>query len=101
MPSIVKAAIAPEVQGFCRRVGVEQYLPRALALIEESFPSASGVDLEVVNDPETREEWVALGVAVAGDTEETLDAYDAYTDRWVAEVPWPQRSKIRLFYYMK
>ena len=85
-----------EVLVFCQRHGLLSYLLRAVQLIEESFDIAGPLRLEMVRDPEAAEEWVALRFTVRGETEDVLDRYDAYTDRWVDQVPWPENAMIRL-----
>jgi hypothetical protein len=41
-----------------------------------------------------------LEVTLQEDVEEVLISCDAYTDRWIAQVPWPERDQIRLVYNM-
>jgi hypothetical protein len=43
---------------------------------------------------------LVLAVTLQQDVEEVLASCDAYTDRWIAQVPWPEREKIRFVYAM-
>jgi len=88
--------IGNDVLHFCRRERVLNYLPVALELIDQSFPSARALRVEVEHDPETGDEWLTLNFTVHGETDDILDQHDEYTDRWISAVPWPERDKICL-----
>ncbi len=90
--------IPMQILSFCQEKDILRYLPVALSLIEENFPSVKQVSFEVEQDPEAGEEWLAIRIQLLGQTSEILDLYDKYTDSWVSGAPWPERSLIRLSY---
>ncbi len=98
--SALQADVNPDILDFCRRKGVLRHLRYAIRLIEECFPGARQLRLEVEQDPETDDEWLSLNFTVAGDITDVLDRYDEYTDRWVRAVPWPESDKICLCYHI-
>jgi len=94
-PVVLGEEVAEDVQSFCEREGLLDYLRRAGDLVERGFPCVGASRVQVDRDPETGEEWVTVNLAVEGGGD-LLERYDRYTRAWVAQVPWPQRSKIRL-----
>jgi hypothetical protein len=88
----------PDALTYCLRHGLQQYLLAALTLIRQCFSSVHACRLRLEQDPEAGEEWLVLEVALQEDVEKVLAGCDAYTDRWVAQVPWPECDKIRLVY---
>ena len=98
IPSKFLPQITPEIIEFCSRERVTSYLPSAVNSIERNFPTISELKIEVEQDPETEEEWLALNVTIRGEVDEVLDNYDKYINYWVSTVPWPERQKIRLLY---
>jgi hypothetical protein len=90
--------ISPDLVHFCRQHDILTRLPVALALVEQCFSSIQGLELVSEEDPETGEVWLVIDVTVHNEINEVLAQYDTYTDQWVAAVPWPDRSKIRLAY---
>jgi hypothetical protein len=73
----------------------------ALALVREYFASVQACQLRLEQDPETGEAWLVLEVTLQQDVDTLLAAYDGYTDRWVAQVPWPARDQIQLVYNVR
>ena len=69
-----------------------------MELIERCFPSLQDLRLLHEQDLETDEEWLALDITLQGDQEPILEAYDRYTDGWVATVPLAVQQKVRLSY---
>ena len=90
--------LSPEILQFCSRHEILPYLAVAIDLIEKSFPSIFNLKIYPEQDPETEDEWLLLDLTLQGEVDEVLDNYDAYTDRWICSVPWPQQEKIRLSY---
>ena len=86
------------IKEFCKRLGIEGYIQKALNLATSLFPSARGLRLRPEEDPETGDEWLAIDMTVEADVDEFLDAYDEYVESWQEAVPWPASSKIVLSY---
>lgn len=94
-PCVLGRQVSAEVAEFCRREGIAHYVAHAGELIARHFPSIHGHRVDVDRDPETHEQWVTVNISV-DDSGHLLEYYDEYTRAWVAQVPWPERSKIRL-----
>jgi len=92
------AWLSEDLLRFCSQQGILPYLPIAIDLAKTCFPSLQELHPQREQDPETGEEWLVLDIMLQGDEEKILDAYDRYTDLWVAAVSWPERDKIRLSY---
>jgi hypothetical protein len=90
--------VAPEALEYCLRQGLWQYLLVALDLVREYFASVQACQLRLEQDPETGEAWLVLEVTLQKDVDTLLADYDVYTDRWVAQVPWPACDQIQLVY---
>src|SRR2546430_8350911 len=90
------AWLSEDLLRFCSQQGILPYLPVAIDLAKTCFPSLQELHPQREQDPETGEEWLVLDIVLQGDEEKILDAYEQYTDLWVAAVSWPDRAKIRL-----
>jgi hypothetical protein len=90
--------VTPDALAYCLRHGFRQYLLIAIDLMRQCFSRVEDTHLRLEQDPETAEEWLVLDVTLQEDVEEVLANCDAYTDRWIAQVPWPERDQIRLVY---
>ena len=71
----------------------------ALDLMREYFPEIDEIDAELVHDPDTGEQWVALNVETPLSIAELLARDASFIGRWVAEAPWPERDKIAIMVY--
>jgi hypothetical protein len=96
--SITDIKLSGDEKEFCQRHGVLQYIPEALKIIKCSFSNINTIYTELLQDPDSNEQWLVINVEVKGEIEDILDMYDKYTGEWVSRVPWPQRGKIRLSY---
>jgi hypothetical protein len=92
------ADLSPEILHFSFQQGILAYLQRALDLIAQCFSAIQEVQVQSEQDPDTGEDWLVLDITVHNEINEVLTQYDTYTSRWIAAVPWPERSKIRLSY---
>jgi hypothetical protein len=90
--------VPPDALAYCLRHGLRQYLLLAIDLIHQCFSSIEACHLRLEQDLDTGEEWLVLEVTLQEDVEEVLTSCDAYTDRWIAQVPWPERDQLRLVY---
>ena len=88
-----------EVEHFCQREGLLGYLEHAYELIERHFGAVDDLRVGMQPDPETGDEWVSVEITVE-DADDLLDHYESYTREWVASVPWPERVKILLAFYV-
>lgn len=91
-----QAQLSADLTSFCSEHGPLPYIPVAMEIIERCFPPLQELHLLHEQDPETGEECLVLDITTQGDEQEVLDAYDRYTDGWVAAVPWPAQQKVRL-----
>jgi hypothetical protein len=80
------------------RQGLRQDLLTAIELMRQCFVKVHAYRLRLEQDPETGEEWLVLDVTLQEDVDAVLAHCDIYTDRWIAQTPWPERDKIRLVY---
>jgi len=90
--------VAPGALEYCLRHELRQDLLTAIDLMRQGFSKVYACHLRLEQDPETGEEWLGLDVALQEDVDAVLAHYDVYTDRWIAQTPWPERDKIRLVY---
>jgi hypothetical protein len=86
------------VQAFLDRHGLKDYLAAAERIATEELKPIQPCRVVLEVDPETREQWVEIGLVLSGEVEHLLDAYDRYTRRWVATAPVDVIGKIRLAY---
>ena len=86
--------LTPEIREFLDREGILEYLPRAVVLVQECFPTTQGIRAEFVEDPDSDAEWVTLIATMSGTVEEFLERDDHFMDRWIAEMPLPAGHKI-------
>lgn len=91
--------LTPDVRAFCQREGVEQYLRLAVELAHEYFPDAHSVSAEVVFDPDAGEEWVMLNVRLPAGVTDLLARDHRFVERWITDVPWPERDKVVVMLY--
>ena len=96
--SIGLSDVAPDAVAYCLQHGLRQYLLLAIDLMHQCFSSVEACHLRLEQDLDTGEEWLVIEVTLQEDVEEVLAHCDAYTDRWIAQVPWPERDQIRLVY---
>ena len=96
--SLGLSEVTPDALAYCFRHGLRQSLLIAIALLRQCFSSVHACRLRLEQEPETGEEWLVLDVTLQEDVEKVLAGCDAYTDRWIAQVPWPERDKIQLVY---
>ena len=92
--------LSQDVLSLAQDLGVRQYLETAGALAGACFPGLPDAAFAPAEDPEVGDRWIAFEVELHGDTAAVLDQLDAYTDSWVARVPWPQRDAVRLRYQL-
>lgn len=88
--------ISAEVKKFCEEHKIVPHLESILQLIQECFSPSGSVGLEVENDPESNEQWIAIDFRAEGEPEDLLQKYEEYTEREIQTVPWPERSFFRL-----
>lgn len=55
-----------DVREYCDRHGLKPALGESYWLVQKYFPEARRVSAELVHDPDTDADWVALNVEVAG-----------------------------------
>ena len=70
----------------------------AIELMRQCFVKVHAYRLRLEQAPETGEEWLVLDVTLQEDVDAVLAHCDVYTDRWIAQTPWPERDKIQLVY---
>ncbi len=78
---------------FCLEHGLTEELLSMSNLVKESFPEATHLRTEVIDDPEGEGSWVTLAVRVpkAG----AHESYRGFVSRMVAEIPTPARGFLR------
>lgn len=91
--------LAPEILAFGERQGILDTLRISLQLVQEYFPDARRISAELVYDPDARDEWVALDVDVPASVPELMARDDAFLDRWLQEVGWPEVGKLVVMVY--
>lgn len=99
LPSNVSKYDPPEAdaQAFIDEHDLWPWIGEACQLIDACFDIGGNVAIAKATDPELADEWVALHIAAKGETEEVLDAYDAFTRGIVRILPPDVGRKVRLF----
>jgi hypothetical protein len=77
---------------------LSEHVLTAQRLAKEEFNPAAPVRVSLEEDPEAAEQWVEIGLSLASDPRQVLEAYDRYTRRWVAAVPTHVVGKVRVAY---
>src|SRR5262245_12326648 len=101
--SLISSDVPADVRAFCANQGVWEHLQTAIALVERHFPPVQTWRFSLEREPENGEECAVIHAEVRDDVRDVdslLSCYDAFLSRWVKDVPWPQRDKIRLSYYL-
>jgi len=78
--------------------GLIEMLPLAIVRANSHMQPLRPLQVEIVRDPESEEEWLTFNVEVAGDDEDVLARYGSYVSDWVRLAQWPEVNKIRLSY---
>ena len=97
--TVLLEELTPEVHAFCERAGIAAYLQLAVQLVREHYPEAREMNAEIVHDPDSGEEWMALNIEVPVGVDEMLARDEPFLDRWIAAAPWPERDKIAIMLY--
>ncbi len=91
----LQEALDPEARAFCEREGLVGALDTAIRLINEFFPEARDLRVELEWDPENpRDEWLAVTYLLPRGV---LDLHERDTDmmdRWIADVPIREGGKV-------
>jgi hypothetical protein len=96
-PGNVRPLGAEEIS-FCLCEDLTDPLLLAISLAQEYLEPVQPLEVRLEQDPESEDEWLTLGVVVAGDSDTLLAHYEKYVREWVAQVPWPEVNRIRLSY---
>jgi len=96
----VEPRVPADVLSFCQQQGLIRHLPIAIRIASDCFRIAGGMTVALASDPDSGEQWVSLEFDASGTVAEILDWGDEHARRMVEEVPWPERTKIRLCYYV-
>ncbi|MGA2333015.1 MAG: hypothetical protein ABSG75_14770 [Syntrophales bacterium] len=91
--------LSGEVLRFSYQYKLMEHIKTSADLIRRCFTSHEEISAELMEDTETDEIWVVLNIFVRGETNQILDMYDEYTREWIAKVPWPACSRVRISYY--
>jgi len=81
---------------FCADHSGIKYLGLAEQLIKEHFPTVRKINFSLEYDPETSEKWVNADILVFGEIDQVIEWEDEFVKEWVATVPFPERTMIRL-----
>ena len=92
--------LSDDVLALSETLGCREHLDTAGVLAAASFPGLREAAFATAEDPEVGDRWIAFEVLLRGDTAAVLDQLDAFTDSWIARVPWPQRDAVRLRYQL-
>lgn len=96
--SLGLSEVTPDALVYCLRHGLQHDLLVAITLIRQCFASVQACRLRLEQEPETAAEWLVIEITLQADVDAVLASCDAYTDRWIAQVPWPERDKLQLVY---
>jgi len=88
-----------EVLQFGYENQIMEYMKISIDLIKNIFTSLRDISAEIMEDDEIADRWMVFNIYVQDEIDNILDMYDRYTEEWVARVPWPERSKIRISFY--
>jgi hypothetical protein len=87
--------ISADVKRFCADDDLASLLSLSMDLAGRCF-GPERTEVELMQDPDTNDEWVVVRIDVRGSAESVLASKKRYTAEWVAMAPWPQRHLIRL-----
>jgi hypothetical protein len=90
--------IPSNVLYFCYQERILRHVPVAVEIIEKSFSTVTGLQMDLEEDLETGEEWLELKLSVKGEVNEVLEDYDKYTELLVSSIPSSARYNMRLSY---
>lgn len=87
---------AQSIEQFVRRHGLGGLIDRARGIAERTFVLDSPIEVELVEDAEAGDEWVALSVHTRGEIPEVREAHGRYTREWLSVAPADAATKVRL-----
>ena len=90
-----------ELAAFVHAHNLPGPLEIALKLVEESFGSVDQVEISMMDDPESGEQWVDLAFPVTGETSQILASHDRYVGLWLNAVPRSVARLVTLAFYVK
>lgn len=76
-----------EVIRFCRKMDFFESLYQVINILEKNFTYIKKLQINLDNDPESDDIWLAINFTSKGDTESILAQYDKYTEEVVSQVP--------------
>ena len=90
-----------ELAAFVHAHNLTGPLEIALKLIEVSFGPVEQVEISMMGDPESGEEWVEIAFPVTGSIRSVRMAYDRYLDSLIAVAKPEVLGKIRIYFFFK
>jgi hypothetical protein len=91
--------LAPEVRAFVEREGLRDTLRLAVRLVQDHFPEVCRIDADLVEDPDTEEQWLSLNAETPLHVEELLARDAGFLADWTEQAAWPERDKIAIMVY--
>lgn len=89
--------IPQEVLQFLRQNDGISYFLEIKDIISDVFPKITGFETRLQNDPEVENtQWICIDIAMDAEIEEALQQYDAFTERFVNEIPSEKRELFRI-----
>jgi hypothetical protein len=92
-----RADLPPPVLAYCTEHRLLPAVQTTLDLVRACFASER-ITLTTDDDPEFDQRWVVIDVAVEGEVEAVLGAYERFTRAWLAAVPTAERRHLRVLY---
>jgi hypothetical protein len=87
-----------EVIDFCEKNGLVDKLECAVEILNEAFPEAEGVTVEVEQDPDSRESCVMVNALVAGNANDVRLRHRQCVRRLLKQLKWPASTLVRTTY---
>jgi len=87
-----------EVLAFRTQHGIADELDRVVELVNQAFPDAYRVTVEIEKDPESDQRWAMVDVAVQGGAREIRQRHRECVRQIVNVLSWPTSTLIRTTY---
>lgn len=95
-----KKEVDDNILKYCKENGIDGYIQIVKEIVENTFSNIKDIEMCIEEDPEIEEDYLLIKIRVEQEVKEALDSYERFVKEFVEEVPYPERNKIRLTYYL-
>lgn len=87
-----------DVEAFARQHGLTDKLNLVVELMNQTFPKAESLAVDLEHDPESSDIWIAVDVVVKGVARDVRLCHRDLARRLLDLLPWPMSALIRTNY---